>query len=146
MQNLSRTPISIKYNYSGPKWKVWSADFSIHGSTNIKHVPPPLLWWSVNLSDNWAFNIWTVNLIKTPTIINTQVNCNMVCLFWESMYILWLAEAFTTTHTPCDSTNHGHFTPSYLIYMWISVRQDILCSIVGELASSPVAGTPPQNL
>ncbi len=27
------------------------------------------LWWSVNLSDNWAFNVWTVNLIKTLTII-----------------------------------------------------------------------------
>ncbi len=67
------------------------------------------------------------------------------------MSVLWLAEAFTITHTPGDTANHRHFTPSYLICMWISVRQDMLanqnlyttrklCPIVGELASSPMEG------
>ncbi len=58
-------------------------------------------------TDNWAFNVWTVNFIKTPTTINTKVKCNMVCLSGE-VCALWLAEAFTVTHTPGDTANHGH--------------------------------------
>ncbi len=111
-------------------------------------------WWSVNLCDNWAFNVWTVNFIKTPTTINTHVNYNMVCLSGK-VCVLWLAEAFTAIHTPDDTANHGYFTPSYLICrpsMCFSARQDMLanqfcmyttcklCTIVGELPSSPMEG------
>ncbi len=87
--------------------------------------------------------------IETTTI-NTQVNCNTLCS--GAVSLLWLAEAFTTTHTPSDKANHAHFIPSYLICMWISVRQDMLasqnlrvytcklCPIVAELAISPMEG------
>ncbi len=96
----------------------------------LPFIPPSTLWWSVNLSDNWPFNVWSVNLIKTLTTINTQVNCNMVCLSGE-VCVLWLAEAFTANHTPGDTANHRHFTPSYLIcrpYMCFSARQDMLAN------------------
>ncbi len=98
--------------------------------------------WSVNLSHNWAFNVWTVDFIKTPTAINTQVNCNSYCLFW-TLCVLWLAEEFTDAHTLGETSTHRHFTPSYLICMCLSESQNMLanhtksCSIVGELASSP---------
>ncbi len=72
------------------------------------------LWWSVNLSHNWALNVWTVTFIKTPTTINIQVNCNSYCLYWTGC-VLWLAEVFTATHTSGETANQGHFTPSYLI-------------------------------
>ncbi len=70
------------------------------------------------------------------------------------MCALWLAEAFTATHTPGDTANHGRFTPSYLICMCFSARQNMLanqicvlctcksCPIVGELASSQMEGIP----
>ncbi len=80
------------------------------------------LWWSVNLSDNWAFNVWIVNFIKKikkkklnkSTTINTDVNCYMVCLSGE-VCVLWLTEAFTATNTPGDTANHDHLTPSYSV-------------------------------
>ncbi len=85
------------------------------------------VWWSVNLSDNWVFNVWTVNFINCHTTINTQVICNMLCLFL-AVCALWLSQAITTTHTPGDTANHRDFTPSYLICMCISARQNMLAN------------------
>ncbi len=53
-----------------------------------------MIVWRQNVigwgSDNWAFNVWTVNCIKTLTTISitTHVNCNTVCLFWDSVCIV----------------------------------------------------------
>ncbi len=88
----------------------------------------PTLWWSVNLSDNWAFNVWTVNLIKTPTSIKIPKSIAIRCVCSGEVCVLWLAKSFTATHTPGDTTNHGHFTSCYLICMWILVRQDMLAN------------------
>ncbi len=51
----------------------------------------------------------------------------MVCLSGE-VCVLWLAETFTAIHTPGDKANHGHFPPSYLIWMCFSERQDMLAN------------------
>ncbi len=108
--------------------------------------PPSTLSWSVNLSHNWALNVWTVTFIKTPTTINIQVNCNSYCLYWTGC-VLWWAEAFTATHTSDETANLGHLTASYL--MCLSESQNMLANqnlhvyntqispIDGELASSP---------
>ncbi len=86
-----------------------------HLHTRILHgLIEYTLWWSVNLSHNWALNVWTVTFIKTPTTINIQVNCNSYYLYWTGC-VLWLIEAFTTTHTSGETANQGHLTPSYLI-------------------------------
>ncbi len=78
------------------------------------YIVIPTLWWSVNLSHNWALNVWTVTVIKTPRTINIQINCKSYCLYWTAC-VLWMAEAFTSAHTSGETANQGHFTPSYLI-------------------------------
>ncbi len=79
------------------------------------------------------------------------------CLFW-AVCALWLTEAITTTtHTPGDTANHWLFTPSYLVCMCISARQNMSsnqicmyttyksCPIVGEPASSLMEGNDDQD-
>ncbi len=83
-----------------------------------------ILWWSVNLSDNWAFNVWTVNFIKTPTIINKQVNCNMLLFVLGSVCIVPGWSIHSHPHTRWYSQSQT-FTPSYLICMCISARQNV---------------------
>ncbi len=114
------------------------------------HLALSTLWWSLNLSDNFAFNFWRVNFINSQLLIIKSIAI-CYCLFW-AVSALWLAEAFTATHTPGDTGNHKLFTP-YLICMCISERQNMLanqicmyttrksCPIVGELASSLMEGT-----
>ncbi len=83
----------------------------------LYHTIINTLWWSVNLSDNWAFNFRTVNFIKTPTTVNTQVNCNMVCLFWDSVCIVTGWSINSHQHTRWYSQSQTFHTLSYL-YVW----------------------------
>ncbi len=62
-------------------------------------------------------------------------------------------ETFTATHTTGDTANHRLFTPSYLNYICITARQNMLANeicmyitckswpIFGELASSLMEGS-----
>ncbi len=73
------------------------------------------------------------------------------------MCVLWLVEGFTVTHTSRDTTNHRLFTPSNLICMYISERQNMLvnqnlqvyniicklCQIVEELGIVIVQSSEP---
>ncbi len=98
-----------------------------------------------------AFNVWTVNFIRTPTTIYTQVLI-AIAIVSSGQCVLWMAKTFTATHTPGETANHGHFTLLILsvcvsqkaricypikICMYITCKS---CPTVGELASSPIEG------
>ncbi len=78
------------------------------------------LWWLVNLSDNWAFNVWTVNFIKTPTTINTQVNCNMLLLVLGSVCIVTGRNIHSHPHTRWYSQSRTFHTFLSYLYVYLS--------------------------
>ncbi len=83
-------------------------------------------WQTWTLTDQHPFDchrcaslIWpqraaqnTVHLEMFTYLVVCTAIC--YCLFW-AVCVLWLAEAFTATHTLGNTANHRLFTPSYLI-------------------------------
>ncbi len=57
-----------------------------------KHIWNFTLWWLVNLSENWAFNVWTVNFINS-----SQLQYAIVCS-GECVYGDWLKYSQPPTH------------------------------------------------
>ncbi len=79
------------------------------------------LWWSVNLSHNWAFNVWKVNFIKTPTTINTQVNCNRLLCVLGSVCIVTGWSIYSHPHTKWYSQSQTIHT--LLSYQYVYLRK-----------------------
>ncbi len=106
----------------------------------------PTLWWFVNLSDNWAFNVWTVNFINSHNSSQLQyaIFCSGQCVYCD-----WLKYSLPPTHQVIQPVTDF----SHLLIVSVCVpQQDRIClpikicmyttrkscPIVGELVSSPM--------
>ncbi len=85
-----------------------------------KHGKWLTLWWSVNLSDNWAFNVWTVKFINTPTTINSQVNCNMLLFVLDIVHIVTGWSIHSHPHTRWYSQSRTFHTFLSYLYVYLS--------------------------
>ncbi len=70
--------------------------------------------------DNWAFNVWTENFIKTLTTINTEVNCNMLFFDLGSVCIVTGWGIHSHPHTGWCSQSQTFYTFSSYLYVYLS--------------------------
>ncbi len=96
------------------------------GGRKMKKLRNITLWWSVNLSHNWVFNVWTVNLIKTLTTINHQVNCNRLLFVVGSLCIVTGWSIYSSPHTRWYSKSWTFYT--FLSYQCLSESQNKLAN------------------
>ncbi len=91
------------------------------------------LWWSVNLSGNWAFNVWIVNFINLQLLIVRLVNHNMPLFVLDNaVHCVWLKHS--QPPTPCDTASHRTlhtFLSNLCVYLSKaeSVSQSDLCVV-----------------
>ncbi len=92
-------------------------------------------WWSINLSDNWAFNAWIVNFIK------------LHCLFWAVLCIVtdWSIHSHPYTSLYIQSGTLHTFLSHMCVQNLLANQICVLyttksCPIVGELPSFPMEG------
>ncbi len=89
----------------------------------MMHTIGTTLWWSVSLSDNWPFNVWTVNFIKTPTTINTQFNLQYVLFVLGSVCIVTGWSNHSHPHTRWYSQLQTFHTFLSYLYVYLSKEE-----------------------